>query len=84
MRNRSLVDPYGHFGEFRIETMETQAAGELRWYSDAFVYHRDHAAPVATLERAGEGNDRHEARAQALRFGRAYAKSLNPRDWGAG
>ncbi|AOS03246.1 hypothetical protein BRM22_07815 [Xanthomonas oryzae pv. oryzae] len=46
---------HGYCGEFRVETLESQAPGVTQWLSTAFVYHRDRAAPVATIEGAGQG-----------------------------
>ncbi|MCE4302376.1 hypothetical protein [Xanthomonas hortorum] len=72
---------HGYCGEFRVETMEVQKPGEPKWFSNAYVYHRDRPHPIATIEGAGEGADRSDARAQALRIGCAFATSLDPRTW---
>ncbi|MEA9911574.1 hypothetical protein VDG39_02250 [Xanthomonas campestris pv. raphani] len=72
---------HGYCGEFRVETMETQKPGETTWTSSAYVYHRDRSHPIATIEGAGEGNDRSDAREQALRIGCAFAMSLDPGKW---
>ncbi|MEA9586311.1 hypothetical protein VC279_08415 [Xanthomonas sp. WHRI 10064A] len=78
---RTLI--HGYCGEFRVETMESQAPGETLWRSTAFVYHRDRAAPIATIEAAGEGDYRGDAREQALRVGSCLADFLDPKEYRA-
>ncbi|MCC8535450.1 hypothetical protein ACDH70_21595 [Xanthomonas axonopodis pv. poinsettiicola] len=79
---RTLI--HGYCGEFRVETMESQAPGETRWFSTAFVYHRDRSAPIATIEGAGEGDYRGDAREQALRVGSCLAEFLDPKEYRLG
>ncbi|AUJ14577.1 hypothetical protein BVV20_13785 [Xanthomonas oryzae pv. oryzae] len=72
---------HGYCGEFRVETLESQAPGAIQWLSTAFVYHRDRAAPVATIEGAGQGEYRGDAREQALRVGSCLAEFLAPKEY---
>ncbi|CAJ24438.1 conserved hypothetical protein [Xanthomonas euvesicatoria pv. vesicatoria str. 85-10] len=76
---RTLI--HGYCGEFRVETLESQAPGATLWLSTAFVYHRDRAAPVATIEGAGQGEYRGDAREQALRVGSCLAEFLDPKEY---
>mgnify|MGYP006900029359 FL=1 len=76
---RTLI--HGYCGEFRVETLESQAPGATQWLSTAFVYHRDRAAPVATIEGAGQGEYRGDAREQALRVGSCLAAFLDPKEY---
>ncbi|QBG83368.1 hypothetical protein [Xanthomonas oryzae] len=71
---------HGYCGEFRVETLESQTPGATQWLSTAFVYHRDRAAPVATIEGAGQGEYRGDAREQALRVGSCLADFLAPKE----
>ncbi|NIK42937.1 hypothetical protein [Xanthomonas arboricola] len=76
---RTLI--HGYCGEFRVETMESQAPGQTEWSSTAFVYHRDHPSPIATIEGAGQGEYRGDAREQALRVGSCLAEFLDPKEY---
>ncbi|EGD21144.1 hypothetical protein XGA_0167 [Xanthomonas hortorum ATCC 19865] len=76
---RTLI--HGYCGEFRVETLESQAPGATLWLSTAFVYHRDRASPVATIEGAGQGEYRGDAREQALRVGSCLAEFLDPKEY---
>ncbi|KER82276.1 hypothetical protein [Xanthomonas arboricola] len=78
---RTLI--HGYCGEFRVETMESQAPGQTQWSSTAFVYHRDHPSPIATIEGAGQGEYRGDAREQALRVGSCLAEFLDPKEYRA-
>ncbi|QHG87200.1 MULTISPECIES: hypothetical protein [Xanthomonas] len=76
---RTLI--HGYCGEFRVETMESQAPEQTQWFSTAFIYHRDRSAPVATIDGAGEGDYRGDAREQALRVGCCLAEVLDPKEY---
>ncbi|WAT15956.1 hypothetical protein [Xanthomonas fragariae] len=76
---RTLI--HGYCGEFRVETLESQASCATLWLSTAFVYHRDRASPVATIEGAGQGEYRGDAREQALRVGSCLAEFLDPKQY---
>lgn len=76
---RTLI--HGYCGEFRVETMESQAPEQTQWRSTAFIYHRDRPAPVATIDGAGEGDYRGDAREQALRVGCRLAEILDPKEY---
>ncbi|MDG4491789.1 hypothetical protein G8D19_22560 [Xanthomonas vesicatoria] len=72
---------HGYCGEFRVETLEVHQAQQNRWVSTAYIYHRNRDASVATIEGAGEGAQREEARAQALRVACEFCGHLNADEW---
>ncbi len=75
------IPSHGYCGEFRVDTMEVQTPGAAFWTSHVYIYHRDQSAAVATVEGAGQAQQRGDARDQAMRIGRKIALTLDPQQY---